>query len=120
MAITKNRDRVLVENVIDNASANLIKITEDKLNVILLKNVPKLRKPQEIINPIALLLSLLTTILTAEFKDKFGLSAEFWKAVFVVALIVSILYLLYCLWNILFNRSSIDSILKEITNKRNG
>ena len=101
MAITKGGDKILIDNVIDNASANLIKITEDKLNVILLKNLPKLRKPQEIINPIALLLSLLTTILTANFKDKFGLSAEFWKAIFVVALIVSILYLLYCLWNIL-------------------
>ena len=120
MAITKGNDKILIDNVIDNTSANLIKITEDRLNVILLKNVPKLRKPQEIINPIALLLSLLAAIVTADFKEVLGLTAESWKAIFVVAFIISIFYLLYCLYNLIFNRSSIDSILKEIKTKRNG
>lgn len=120
MAITKGNDKILIDNVIDNTSANLIKITEDRLNVILLKNVPKLRKPQEIINPVALLLSLLAAIVTADFKEVLGLTAESWKAIFVVAFIISIFYLLYCLYNLIFNRSSIDSILKEIKTKRNG
>lgn len=117
MALSRSKATIDIENTIENVSTNLIRITEDKLKLILIENVAKIRKPADIINPLAIIISLLATIITADFKSKWGLPAESWKTLFFTFLVISIIYFFCCLFNLIFKRSNVKRILKEIKNE---
>lgn len=117
MALSRSKTTIDIENTIENVSTNLIRITEDKLKLILIENVAKIRKPADILNPFAIILSLLATIITAEFKCKWGISADSWKTLFFLCLVISIIYFFCCLLNLIFKRSNVKRILKEIKNE---
>lgn len=87
-----------------NVKTDLIEITGDKLEVILLKHESNLGKRTAWITPLSLFVSVLLTLLTATFNDMFGLLASEWKALFVISGALSIAWLgislirLYTCW----------------------
>lgn len=116
MALSKRDNNIPIRNIIDNVTTDLIKITDDKLKVILLTNVEKLRELKDIVNPVALTFSLLTTILTADFKDVI-FPAIAWCTLFWIAFIVAIVWLIISLYRFFFKKVSIDDIIREIKNE---
>ena len=72
-----------------NTKSDLIEITEDKLENILLKHLSKLEMQKRWLLPFSILLSVSLTLASAKFQDALNLKADVWNAVFVVVLLVS-------------------------------
>ncbi|WP_207869487.1 hypothetical protein [Pseudomonas sp. 51_B] len=76
-----------------NTSSEVITITQDKLRIALMENSDIFRSRDSWIAPLGIALTLLITLLTTDFKD-FLLEKSVWKAVFYIALFVSLGWLL--------------------------
>ena len=110
-------DDQFVRNHISNIKSDLIKITEDKLENILLKHVHKLNTDKRWIAPTGIGVSLGLANLTTDFtKTKLGLSPYVWKAMFIILFIASVLWLVITLFSIWNNRGdcSIASLISRI------
>lgn len=117
MALRRVQDNTVdVTNTINNTSVNLIKITEDKLQNILVTHINNLEKPRDVVGAIALLVTLLGAMLTTEFKETWGLSADTWKGVFIVLFIASVVYLVWVIYNYCKNKDGVEAIMKDIKN----
>ncbi|MCY1634390.1 hypothetical protein NQ163_08390 [Marinifilum sp. D737] len=80
-----------------NVKSDLIEITHDKLENILLKYLGNLNKMRSWITPLSIFVTVLVTLLTATFNDYLGLSKEVWNALFILLLIGSIIWLIISL-----------------------
>lgn len=116
MALRRNNGSVKVDNIISNTSVNVIQITEDKLENILMRHLKKLEKPRDLIGAISLFLSLLIVMFTTEFKNIMFLNSDTWKGIFICLLIGSAVYLGYVIKNIYKDKDSIESIMEDIKN----
>ena len=102
----------LIKTVHTNVSQELIQVTEDKLKLILVQHSLSLTKREAWIPPLSLLIPILTTLMTARFED-YIFPAVLWQAIYIVASILS------CLWlfKVLIYRpkkKAIDDIVNEI------
>lgn len=84
-----------VRQVCSNTKSDLIEITEDKLENILIKFLRDYKKTIEWIAPFGLFLSFLATLLTAEFKDFLEIPKETWCAIFYILMIISLVWTIY-------------------------
>lgn len=73
-------------------TSDLIEITEDKLENILLKHRQAAADARSWSTPLSLLLALLT----ATFPAKWGLAADAWQAEFAAGAVVLLIWLLCC------------------------
>ena len=83
----------LIEKVHTNVSQELIQVTEDKLQLILVQHSFSLTKREAWIPPLSLLIPILTTLMTARFEN-YIFTAVLWQAIYIVASIISGLWLL--------------------------
>jgi hypothetical protein len=81
-----------VDQVRTNTKSDLIEITEDKLENILLKHLSKLNKVKGWLTPFSLLITILIVLLTADFKIFLGVSKEIWNAVFILGFIATFIW----------------------------
>ena len=102
-----------VKNTISEISVSVISIPEDRLENILIKHVRKFKRSNDFVGSSGLFIALVTTFVTSKFQN-IGLSAETWKGIFIVALVVSFIYMVYVLFNCFYNRSSVDKIMLDI------
>jgi len=72
-----------------NVKSDLIEITEDKLENILLKHLKKMGTRKGWLAPLGLFISVVLANVSATFTEKFGIGASTWEAVFVLAAIGS-------------------------------
>lgn len=109
-------DEKFVTQVCRNTKSDLIEITEDKLENVLLKHLKNLRVIDSWITPLTVFLSVLLAILTTNFKDSFGVSKEVWNAVFIILLFGSAIWFIICLAKIIkcWSKASTDHIIKLI------
>ncbi len=119
MALNKKGSPITVENTISNTSVNIIQITEDKLENILIKHINKLKKAHNVLGVFSLFVTLLATMFTTQFQNIWGLNADVWKGIFIMLTLGSFIYLVYVICNYFANRESVQSILSDIkkTNK---
>ncbi|NOR48414.1 MAG: hypothetical protein GQ533_10295 [Methanosarcinaceae archaeon] len=98
-----------------NVKSDLIEITHDKLENILLKHLHCLKYRKEWMAPLSIFITLLVTIITVTFND-FGLEAEVWEAIFIVcALFTFILFMRSIILLIKYwNSMTIDSLIDKI------
>lgn len=68
-----------------NVKSDLIEITEDKLENILLKHLKKMGTRKGWLAPLGLFISVVLANVSAIFTEKFGVSANTWEAIFVLA-----------------------------------
>ena len=108
-----------VSQVRVNTQSELIEITEDKLENILLKHLSKLNKVKGWLTPVSLFVTILIVILTADFKPLWGLEKEVWKAIFVVAMLLTIIWSIISLFEAIkcSKKSTITFLINEIKNK---
>ena len=107
-----------VEKHISNVKSNIVTITDDKLENILLKHKESLRTEKGWVAPFNLFIPFLLTNFSATFSTKFGLAASTWEALFIISAIASFIWLSYSLINKWHNQneSSIEFILGKIFN----
>lgn len=106
-------ESVNTENVYNNTSQNLIRITEDKLENILINHISNVRKEGDWKAPLGIIVSIVLALISAQFQDALFLEAAVWKAVFIISLILSLVWfgckVYYCV--------NIDSSLKTLMDK---
>jgi hypothetical protein len=114
-----NGESRFVKTVCRNTQSDLIEITEDKLENILLKFLNIFKKVRNWITPFSIFLTFLITILTANFDKNFlSISKEIWCAIFYCGLIGSFIWLLFSVFiSIKYkNQGTLEYLLKTIKN----
>jgi hypothetical protein len=106
----------LNENLIfrTNVSQEVITTTRDKIELVLLKTEKCLVEKNAWVTPLGLLVTCGVTLMTTDFKDAMGLDASVWNAVFILATIACILWLIKTLYTRFKNREKGD--INEIIN----
>ena len=126
MAIIKNQGNGLSFNVGDeihnnstiytNVNQDIIVTTEDKIKLVLIKTKETLKSQRDWLTPLGLILSFVTTLSTSEFKETLGQNKEFWKAIFVILTIGSIIWFFIALYKLYkhWGCDDLDKIVKQI------
>ena len=95
-----------------NTSQNVIYITEDRVRIHLITHLQRVEKKRSWVTPLMLLVTIIVVLLTSQFRD-LVLSAATWKAMFVMASLVSVVWLVYALKNA--RRSeTIDELIERL------
>lgn len=118
MALQGAKGKISINEEISNTSVNVIKILEDRLENILTKHIHRLTKQSDWKSAMTILGSLITTIVTSDFHDTFGINASTIKDIFCFGIVASFIYFCYTLYNCIKNRDSIERIIKDIENKQ--
>ena len=113
---TDSDENRFVDNRRSNIKSDLIEITEDKLENILLKYLKNMGRKTAWMTPLGLFISVILAINTSTFTDKFNIPANTWEAVFLIAAFGSGLWLLISLitLGIHWKNSKIDFLINEI------
>jgi hypothetical protein len=100
----------------ENIKSDLIIITHDKLENILLKHLERLLLKNKWLTPLSLFISIFVTLLTASFKDAFGLTKEIWTSIFIVCCIISLFWLIVSVISLIKHRkeTTIESLINKI------
>lgn len=99
-----------------NVKQEIIVTTADKIKLVLIATKDVLIAQRDWWTPFGLLISFITTLCTAEFKESFGVSKEFWHAIFVILTIASAIWLMRCFYNLYKNwgDDNLDNIIEKI------
>ena len=105
-----------IDQLRSNVKSDLIEITEDKLENILLKHLHKMAIRKEWITPFSLFLTVLLANLTATFAKKFGIDADVWHAFFLLFAFASFIWLVWSLVRLIarWKGASIDNLIAII------
>lgn len=107
----------MVDQFYDNTQSNVIRITDDKLKVILLENEDSLTKNNDYLTPLTLLISFVLTFCTTDFKDFLFLTAPVWKAFYLFLTVSSAVWLIIE-WRKKKKSISIDDLIYKIRNQK--
>jgi hypothetical protein len=99
-----------------NVKQEIIITTADKIKLVLINTREILTAQRDWWTPFGLLISFITTLCTAEFKDAFGLTKEFWHAIFVLLTLGSAIWLLKSFYKLYKNwgKDNLDNIIENI------
>ena len=109
-----NRKTVDVSVTHSNLEQEVIVVTNDKLKLALMEHLADVQKSKQWIAPSGFLLTLLIVFSTTEFKTKFGLSADSWKAIFLILAVGSAAWLLRSIW---LSRNSVNLTIDELIDR---
>ena len=109
---------VTVDNTICNTSINVIEITDDKLEKILIKQSNKMKPTQDIVSAIALSLTLLSIVYGTDIKSFWGLSSDSWRGVFFSFFILSLGYLGFVTYKCFRPHEQVENIMKAVKNEK--
>jgi hypothetical protein len=99
--------------VYDRTKSDILKITEDKLRLKLHSWESSIKNKFDVFCYAGIVITIIITLLTADFK-KWFLSAELWKAIFIVSLTILIILIIRSLIVYIKKRMDIDSIIRAI------
>ncbi len=97
-----------------NLEQVVIVTTEDKLQLYLQNAIDNLGTKREWWTPVALLVTLVLTLTTADFKDQFAIPAATWQAFFLLLTVASFIWTGVAIWKTTRVDVSVESILAEI------
>lgn len=92
--ISSSEENRFVDKHRSNVKSDLIEITEDKLENILIKHIERMELRKRWLLPLGFLVSASLTLTSATFRDALGLEAAFWHAIFVIVSFASGIWLL--------------------------
>lgn len=99
-----------------NVDQEIIQITEDKLRLILKDHLHLLTLKGGWVAPFSVLVSIVTTFCTAKFDTFIGLGPDFWKALFTLVGVASIVWLLVAM-NSGRKVLTLDELINKVKNK---
>jgi hypothetical protein len=86
-----------VGETFDNTKQTVIKITQDKLENVLLKHGRRMDNRFKWIEPLALLCTIIVAQTTAEFHNQWGITKNAWEGLFFVLALLSFVWLVYAI-----------------------
>ena len=94
----------------------IIITTADKIMLVLKDTREVLISQRDWWTPFGLLVSLITTLCTAEFKTSFGMSKEFWHAIFILLALLSSFWLIKTFLKLVKNwgQDDLNKILERL------
>lgn len=116
-----SEDSRFVDKYRSNVKSDVIEITADKLENILLKHLDNLGIRRAWTTPLSVFLTALLAILTATFSKKLGIDGPYWEAGFCLLTIAMLCYLVYTLFRLCahWKTSSLDYLINLIKNAQN-
>lgn len=106
-----------------NVGQELIAVTKDRLELCLIRHRERLESRQRWLLPLGILVPIVLTLLTTDFKDSLGIKASTWQAVFLLLATVSTIWTL--IWIFIAARSAwkqtmtpFDAIVADLTAPR--
>lgn len=105
-----------VDKRLSNIKSDLIEITHDKLENILLKHLKNIDIRKSWITPASIFLTVLITRLTATFNDSLGIPKDVWNAFFLIIMITSGIWLIWRIIKIIscWKKSSVEYLINTI------
>ncbi len=91
---------------------DVITTTEDKVRLTLSDYLKKMEKKRGWLTPMGLLISFTLTLMMSGFKD-WGLSADTWKAIFIIGDAVFFIWLVYAVIQS-FRSVKLDDVIAEL------
>ncbi|MED3480327.1 hypothetical protein P4520_22475 [Bacillus thuringiensis] len=91
--------------------------TEDKLQLHLTDYKNRLEKRQSWIAPASILFTLFATLLTADFKNAFGIPSSTWQALFILVTVITIVWFLNTLRYAFCKNVSVEDLVNELKEK---
>lgn len=110
--IFRNPDVVEVASVHGNTAQEIVTTTVDRLRLRLVEHSDTIQKKYAWWTPLGIFLSVGVSLSTAEFK-KFVFEGSIWKAIFIVAAVLSFCWFVREVWRAL-NAPSIDDLIEAI------
>lgn len=95
-----DNDMLSTSTLHTNIAQEVIITTEDKIKLALIEHMRINKAMLDWLTPFSIGLSAAASLSTAEFKDQFSVSAETWKAIFIIILIASTAWFLFCIGRI--------------------
>ena len=119
MSININLDEDITRQmtVHKNLTQEIIVTNTDKVKLILNDHHKIVKKKIEWVNPVAIFITVLATILTAKFDEtKFGLTPQTWQAIFVVTCIASFIWSVVLIINALrfYKQGTIEQCIDKM------
>lgn len=93
-------------DVYDNSKQKIIIISKDGLKLNLIEFKDSVEAKYMAVTSGGIAITLLVAIVTSSAKDIFGISAETWTAMFILAFILSAVITLYCVAKAVFSRKN--------------
>jgi hypothetical protein len=100
------------ELYLTNLPQDVITTTEDKVRLTLSDYLKKMEKKRGWLTPMGLLISFTLTLMMSGFKD-WGLSADTWKAIFIIGDIIFFIWLVYAVIQS-FRSIKLDDVIAEL------
>lgn len=118
MSSNRYRASVEVTQVHSNTQQQVIQITEDRLENILIKHSKNLNLKDSWIGPLSILLTIIIAQSTASFTDTIGIKGFVWEAIFYVLGGISLIWFIVNLIKIFIKRNemSIKFLICKIKN----
>lgn len=102
-----------------NLSQEVIMISEDRLKLKLMEYENSRKKIYDWISPLAISITLIVTLITADFKSALFLSGDVWHAIFVLLTIAAFIWFIASIYNATHNcKITIESVIKEIKQEK--
>lgn len=106
------QETVEVSDVHSNLNQEVIKITTDKLKLILKDYLWQLEKKREWIAPLGIFITIVVVLSTTKFQDAY-FSSDTWEAIFIISTFLSGGWLFKSLWTA-FRSPSVDDVVDRI------
>ncbi|MDP3110784.1 MAG: hypothetical protein Q8M71_01625 [Thermodesulfovibrionales bacterium] len=114
-----DEDSKFIDKLLINTKSDLIVITEDKLENILLKHLEKLSIRKAWLMPLSLFVTVLLANLTSTFVLKFGVPAATWEATYLLLSISSGIWFLYAVIRSVFTeKCNLSDLISYIKNAK--
>jgi hypothetical protein len=99
-----------------NLNFNVLMITEDKLLLRLYTFKSALASQLKWSIPTTILITIIITLTTSDFKHKLLLTPEQWQSVFQAGLVLSIIWLFWTLINVVrfWKKANVDNLIKDL------
>lgn len=119
MSIKTTPPNKFVNQVCQNTKSDLIEITEDKLENILLKFVKSVKRSNSWITPLSVLITIFAAISTADVnKDFLNIKKEYWTAIFYISFVACICWTIINIIRSITNsnKAKIETVIQKIKN----
>jgi hypothetical protein len=100
------------ELYLTNLPQDVITTTEDKVRLVLSDYLKKMEKKKGFLTPMSLLISFTLTLMMSGFKN-WGLSADTWRAIFIIGDIIFFIWLVYAVVQS-FQSVKMDELITEL------
>lgn len=113
MAVKTNISKV--PNTYDRSQSIMVTTTWDRLYVKLDPHIQLLRKERSWMSALSLVITIILALCTSDFKPFIGMSADTIKAIFVMALLIAVVYLIYAVINAFKSRKeTLTNIVNDV------